>query len=79
METRKKKLGADHPSTLISMNILAHIKKSLGQELEAIKLIRECVQLCQQRFRPNHLNLLFALAALAQWKAEHAVANLENV
>jgi tetratricopeptide (TPR) repeat protein len=47
METSKKKLGADHPSTLISMNNLAHTQKLLGQGVEAIKLIRECVQLYQ--------------------------------
>ncbi|KAF1834779.1 hypothetical protein BDW02DRAFT_568747, partial [Decorospora gaudefroyi] len=76
METRKTKLGADHPDTLASMNNLAYTQKSLGREVEAIELMRECVQLCQQRFRPNHPNLLSLLAALAQWEAEHAVANL---
>ncbi|KAF2820888.1 hypothetical protein CC86DRAFT_303869 [Ophiobolus disseminans] len=79
METRKKKLGADHPSTLTSMNNLAHTQKSLGRVVEAMKLMRECVQLCQQRFKPNHPNLLSSLATLAQWEAEHAVANLEIV
>ena len=77
METFKKKLGADHPSTLTSMNNLAYTQKSLGREVEAIELMRECVQLCQQRFKPNHPNLLSSLAALAQWEAEHAVAKLE--
>ncbi|KAF1829132.1 hypothetical protein BDW02DRAFT_510708, partial [Decorospora gaudefroyi] len=76
METRKTKLGADHPDTLASMNNLAYTQKSLGRDVEAIELMRECVQLCQQRFRPNHPNLLSFLAALAQWEAEHAVANL---
>ncbi|KAF1832304.1 hypothetical protein BDW02DRAFT_433922 [Decorospora gaudefroyi] len=76
METRKMKLGADHPDTLASMNNLAYTQKSLGREVEAIELMRECVQLCQQTFRPNHPNLLSFLAALAQWEAEHVVANL---
>ncbi|KAF1827995.1 hypothetical protein BDW02DRAFT_513635, partial [Decorospora gaudefroyi] len=75
----KTKLGVDHPSTLTSMNNLACTQKSLGREVEAIQLMRECVQLCQQRFRPNHPNLLSFSAALAQWEAEHAVANLAIV
>ncbi|KAF1829023.1 hypothetical protein BDW02DRAFT_510943, partial [Decorospora gaudefroyi] len=79
METRKTKLGADHPSTLASMNNLAYTQKLLGREIEAIELIRECVQLCQQRFRPNHPNLLSSLAALARWESEDAVANVEIV
>jgi tetratricopeptide (TPR) repeat protein len=79
METRKTKLGADHPDTLISMNNLACTQKSLGREVEAIELMRECVQLSQQRFRPDHPNLLSFSETLAQWEAEHAVANLEIV
>jgi hypothetical protein len=79
METRKTKLGADHPHTLTSMNNLAYTQRSLGREVEAIELMRECVQLCQQRFRPNHPDLLSSLATLAQWEAEHAVANSEIV
>ncbi|CAN9191670.1 unnamed protein product [Alternaria alternata] len=79
METSKTKLGVDHPYTLASMNNLAYTQRSLGREVEAIELMRECVQLCQQRFRPNHPSLLSSLATLAQWEAEHAVANLEIV
>jgi tetratricopeptide (TPR) repeat protein len=79
MEMSKKKLGADHPSTLGSMNNLAHTLKSLGQDTKALRLMRECVQLSQQRFRADHPNLLSSTVALAQWEAEHAVANLEIV
>ncbi|CAN9281448.1 unnamed protein product [Alternaria alternata] len=79
METSKTKLGADHPDTLSSMNNLAYTQKSLGREVEAIELMRECVQLRQQRFRPDHPDLVSSLATLAQWKAEHAVANSEIV
>ncbi|KAF2022905.1 hypothetical protein EK21DRAFT_82028, partial [Setomelanomma holmii] len=79
METSKKKLGADHLDTLASMNNLAYTQRSLGREVEAISLMRECVQLRQQRFRPNHPNLLSSSAALAQWDAEHAVMNLDIV
>jgi tetratricopeptide (TPR) repeat protein len=79
METSKTKLGADHPNTLTSMNNLAYTQRSLGREVEAIELMRECVQLSQQRFRPNHPNSLSFSATLAQWEAEHAVADLEIV
>ncbi|KAF2022615.1 TPR-like protein [Setomelanomma holmii] len=79
METSKKKLGADHPDTLASMNNLAYTQRSLGRGVEAISLMRECVHLGQHRFRPNHPSLLSSSAALAQWEAEYAVANLEIV
>ncbi|KAF2022747.1 putative kinesin [Setomelanomma holmii] len=79
METHKKKLGADHPSTLTSMHNLAFTWKSLGREVEAINLMRECVQFRQQKLRSNHPGLLSSSAALAQWEAQHGVANLEIV
>jgi hypothetical protein len=43
IETRKKKLGADHPFTLISINNLAFTWKGTGKETEAIRLIEECI------------------------------------
>jgi hypothetical protein len=76
IETRKKKLGADHQDTLNSMNNLACTLKSLSREVEAVNLMMECVQLCEQTFRGNHPNLLSSLGMLAQWEVEEAVANL---
>jgi hypothetical protein len=70
METRKKKLGADHPSTLRSMNNLAFTLKSLGEKKEALRLLRECVQLSQYRFRADHPDLVTYTASLSQWEAE---------
>ena len=46
METSKTKLGADHPDMLTSMANLAYTQRLLGREVEAIELIRQCVQLC---------------------------------
>jgi hypothetical protein len=43
METSKKKLGADHPDILTSINNLAFIWKGIGKEAEAIILIEECI------------------------------------
>jgi hypothetical protein len=45
IEIFKKKLGPDHPSTLNSINNLAFTWKGTGKEIEAIKLIEECIQL----------------------------------
>ncbi|KAF2850341.1 HET-domain-containing protein [Plenodomus tracheiphilus IPT5] len=70
METRKTKLGADHPSTLTSMNNLAFTWKAQGQNAEAIDLLRQCVQLRRHVLRDNHPNLLSSLGALKQWEAE---------
>jgi hypothetical protein len=44
METRKKKLGAHHLDTLISMNNLAFAWKGTGRETKAVRLMEECVQ-----------------------------------
>ena len=43
IETRKKKLGANHPDTLTSMNNLVFTWKGTGKETEAVRLIKECV------------------------------------
>jgi hypothetical protein len=76
IETRKKKLGADHQDTLKSMNNTACTLKSLSREVDTVNLMRGCVQLCEQTFRANHPNLLSSLAVLAQWEVKEAVANL---
>jgi hypothetical protein len=67
------KLGADHPYTLCSMNNLAFTLKGQGKDAEAISLLRECVQLCQQTIRAKHPNLVSSSTALAQWAIEQAV------
>jgi Tetratricopeptide repeat len=38
-EMSKKKLGADHPDTLTSMNTLAFTWKGTGKETEAVRLM----------------------------------------
>ncbi|KAL8864323.1 MAG: hypothetical protein Q9198_009940 [Flavoplaca austrocitrina] len=45
METRKTKLGMDHPDTLTGMNNLAFTWKGSGKEIEAVRLMEECIQL----------------------------------
>jgi len=41
--TSKKKLGADHPDTLIAMNNLAITRKGIGQVAEPVLLMEEYV------------------------------------
>ena len=45
METRKTKLGVDHPDTLKSMNNLAFTWRGTGKEIKARRLIEDCIQL----------------------------------
>ena len=74
METSKKKLGADHPSTLTSMVNLAFTWKSQGRNVEAVALMRQCVQQRQRVLTPSHPNLKSCLAALEKWKSEEGEA-----
>jgi hypothetical protein len=43
IETRKTKLGVAHPDTLTSMANLVFIWKKNGKEIEAIRLMEDCV------------------------------------
>ncbi|OCK76785.1 hypothetical protein K432DRAFT_305603 [Lepidopterella palustris CBS 459.81] len=45
METRKRSIWAEHPSTLTSMNNLTFTLKFQGHNDEAIVLIKKCFQL----------------------------------
>ncbi|KAF2174314.1 hypothetical protein K469DRAFT_541483, partial [Zopfia rhizophila CBS 207.26] len=69
METRKTKLGADHPSTLSSMNNLAFTLKEQGRDAEAISLMRECVQLQQRILGVDHPHSIPSLRALVEWES----------
>jgi hypothetical protein len=70
METRKKKLGADHPSTLSSMANLAFTWKAQGRSAEAVVLMRQCVQKREQVLKASHPSLKSSLAVLEEWEAE---------
>ena len=66
----KKKLGANHPDILTSMNNLVFIWKETGRETEAIRLMEECIQLQKLVSGPNYLNTLLSYRTLVVWKAE---------
>ncbi|KAK3985963.1 kinesin light chain [Cladorrhinum sp. PSN332] len=69
METRKTKLGADHPSTLTSMNNLAFTWKSQGRHSDALALMEECAQARQRLLGAEHPDTLSSLAAVAEWSS----------
>ena len=70
METRKTKLGVDHPDTMTSMNNLAFTWKGSGKEIEAIRLMEECVQLRTRILGVNHPDSISSCTVLDTWKAE---------
>ena len=73
METRKKKLGVDHPDTLTSMANLAFTLKSQGRDREAIALMWECVYRRQHVLGEGHPAFKSSATTLFQWKTEQGV------
>ncbi|PVH91243.1 hypothetical protein DM02DRAFT_606711 [Periconia macrospinosa] len=72
VETRKTKLGPDHPDSLTSMNNLAFTWKSLGRDAEAIELMKECVRLRRYVLGTTHPHYTSALRVLSRWEMEAA-------
>ena len=61
----RKKLGADHPSTLTIMNNLAFTWKEQGRDAEAVGLMKECVRLQQWILGADHRHFISSSIALA--------------
>jgi hypothetical protein len=70
METSKRVLGQEHPSTLTSMANLAWTLKSQGCNDEALELITKCVQLMTQKLGVNHPNTKVCTSTLKMWTQE---------
>ena len=70
METRKEKLGADHPSTLTSMNNLAFTWQKMSRHEDALSLIQVCSTLQQRRLGPDHPHTVSTLQVLRRWKIQ---------
>jgi hypothetical protein len=70
METRKTVLGAEHPSTLTSMNNLARTWKDQGKSDEAMKLMDECVQLRMRILGVGHPATRSSSETLRKWKID---------
>jgi hypothetical protein len=70
----KKKLGADHPSTLTSMNNLAFMRKVQGYDEEAIRHKEKCVLSCTRVLGFHHLTVN-STEALSAWKTKELDIN----
>lgn len=70
METRKKIMGPEHPSTLTSMHNLAYPWKYQGRDHDAMGLMSECIRLRMQKLGQDHPNTRSSVAALDRWQAE---------
>ena len=70
-ETRKKKLGADHPDTLTSMANLASTYMNQGQ-WEAAKVLEvKVIETCKKKLRADHPDTLASMNNLAFiWKGQ---------
>jgi hypothetical protein len=73
METSKRVLGAEHPSTLTSMNNLAFTWQGTGRETGALRLMQQCVQLRKCILGVDHPHTLSSSTALAEWRQQEDV------
>ena len=64
-ETRKKKLGADHPDTLTSMANLASMYMNQGQWEAAEVLEVEVIETCKKKLGADHPDTLASINNLA--------------
>jgi Tetratricopeptide repeat len=70
METRKMVLGSEHSDTLASMNNLAFTWKEQGRDIDAFRLMKQCVPLRVQVLGVEHPHTLSSTAALIEWKSD---------
>ena len=71
IETKKRVLGAEHYSTLTSINNLALTFKAQSRNDEAISLMEKCFQLREQVLGPQHPDTILSLKALHKWQLEN--------
>jgi tetratricopeptide (TPR) repeat protein len=70
MDTRKTKLGADHPSTLTSIGNLASTYWNQGRWEEAEVLQAKQLELCSKKLGQRHPDTLISMKNLVfVWKA----------
>jgi hypothetical protein len=67
IETRKRVLGEEHPSTLTSMNNLAFTFKGQGRDDDALKLITECLSLLKGVLGDSHPNTVACSETVKSW------------
>ncbi len=69
METRKAKLGVDHPDTVTSMANLAFTWKSQGRHENALALMQDCVEAQRQVLELEHPDTLSSLGTMSEWSS----------
>jgi hypothetical protein len=70
METRKRVLGEEHPSTLISINNLALTYINRGRWKEAEELFMQVMETSKKVLKKEHFETLTGMANLAvTWKS----------
>ncbi|KND89201.1 Protein SERAC1 [Tolypocladium ophioglossoides CBS 100239] len=70
METTRRVLGVEHPSTLSSMNNLAHTWRGIGKIPEALDLMRTCISLGRVKLGPDHPYIQSSISALGLWESD---------
>jgi hypothetical protein len=70
LETRKRRLGEEHPSTLTTLTNLAFTWKSSGRKTDALNLIRTCLDRRRKVLWPDHHDTLYNSETLLQWEFE---------
>ena len=75
METRKRVLGEEHPSTLTSMYNLAFTWKAQSQDTKAINLIQGCIRLRSRILGVDHSDTSISSTVLEEWKVQEPEIN----
>jgi hypothetical protein len=70
METRKRVLGAEHPSTLTSINNLAHTYMKQERKDDALALISSCANLCLKVLGCSHPITEAVLSTWLEWSSD---------
>jgi serine/threonine protein kinase len=65
LDTRKARLGPDHPDTLLTMNNLALAYRASGQLARALPLLEEALEKLKARLGPDHADTLTCVSNLA--------------
>ncbi|RYP58915.1 hypothetical protein DL770_010331 [Monosporascus sp. CRB-9-2] len=76
METRKMKLGANHPDTLTSMANLALTYRNQGRWEEAEELQAKELEICTRVLGPKHPDTLISMENLAFFRKVGAVTEM---
>ncbi|KAL0932314.1 PFS and TPR domain-containing protein [Colletotrichum truncatum] len=52
------------------MDKSAHVWKALGRRTDAMRLMRDCERLSQQRLRSDHLDTILSFSVLQEWEKD---------